>query len=454
MAKNKSPKVLTKKHLARQERERRQTMLITGVAIGIIAIVVLGIAYGLLNDTLFLNWRPAVAVNGETRSLHVFQAQVRVSRQQLINQYMQYTQLAAMFGLDPTTDPQLSQTLTQIKNELDTPSVIGQQVLDQMVHDLLIRQYAKANGITVSAADVETAAQEALQYYQNGTPTPTLTPKALVFSTLDATQYALMTPTLTPTTAPSVTPAPTNTSAPTSTPNLASTATLIPSFTPTTTPYTLKGYQGQYQTTFKTYAAMGLSDADFRYIFFESSLYLKRVEAKVTANVTHSQEQVWVRIIEVADAATAKTVDAQAATPGTDFATLAAKDSIDTGSKATGGDLGWFGRDSSTIPSEVISAAFSLKIGDLSQPIKSTSGYYILQVLGHEVRPLTDSQYQNAVNTAFTAWLTQQRNKSKVVINSSWMNFVPTSPTLAQAQADNIATATSFASTAQAKSTP
>jgi parvulin-like peptidyl-prolyl isomerase len=454
MAKNKSPKVLTKKHLARQERERRQTMLITGVAIGIIAIVVLGIAYGLLNDTLFLNWRPAVAVNGETRSLHVFQAQVRVSRQQLINQYMQYTQLAAMFGLDPTTDPQLSQTLTQIKNELDTPSVIGQQVLDQMVHDLLIRQYAKANGITVSAADVETAAQEALQYYQNGTPTPTLTPKALVFSTLDATQYALMTPTLTPTTAPSVTPAPTNTSAPTSTPNLASTATLIPSFTPTTTPYTLKGYQGQYQTTFKTYAAMGLSDADFRYIFFESSLYLKRVEAKVTANVTHSQEQVWVRIIEVADAATAKTVDAQAATPGTDFATLAAKDSIDTGSKATGGDLGWFGRDSSTIPSEVISAAFSLKIGDLSQPIKSTSGYYILQVLGHEVRPLTDSQYQNAINTAFTAWLTEQRNKSKVVINSSWMNFVPTSPTLAQAQADNIATATSFASTAQAKSTP
>jgi parvulin-like peptidyl-prolyl isomerase len=454
MAKNKSPKVLTKKHLARQERERRQTMLITGVAIGIIAIVVLGIAYGLLNDTLFLNWRPAVAVNGETRSLHVFQAQVRVSRQQLINQYMQYTQLAAMFGLDPTTDPQLSQTLTQIKNELDTPSVIGQQVLDQMVHDLLIRQYAKANGITVSAADVETAAQEALQYYQNGTPTPTLTPKALVFSTLDATQYALMTPTLTPTTAPSVTPAPTNTSAPTPTPNLASTATLIPSFTPTTTPYTLKGYQGQYQTTFKTYAAMGLSDADFRYIFFESSLYLKRVEAKVTANVTHSQEQVWVRIIEVADAATAKTVDAQAATPGTDFATLAAKDSIDTGSKATGGDLGWFGRDSSTIPSEVISAAFSLKIGDLSQPIKSTSGYYILQVLGHEVRPLTDSQYQNAINTAFTAWLTEQRNKSKVVINSSWMNFVPTSPTLAQAQADNIATATSFASTAQAKSTP
>ena len=44
MAKNKSPKILTKKHLARQDRERRQIRLITGVAIGIIAIVFLSIA--------------------------------------------------------------------------------------------------------------------------------------------------------------------------------------------------------------------------------------------------------------------------------------------------------------------------------------------------------------------------------------------------------------------------
>src|ERR1035437_8131617 len=175
MAKNKSPKIVTKKHLARQDRERRQTRLITGIAIGIIALVILGIAYGLLNDTLFLNWRPAVTVNGESRSLHQFQVQVTVARQQLINQYQQYSQLAAMFGIDPTTDPQMSQTFTNITDELNTPSVLGSQVIDDMVHDLLIRQYAKANGMTVSAADVEKAAQQALNYYTNGTPTATLT---------------------------------------------------------------------------------------------------------------------------------------------------------------------------------------------------------------------------------------------------------------------------------------
>ena len=454
MAKIKSPKVLTKKHLARQERERRQTRLITGIAIGIIAVVVLGIAYGLLNDTLFLNWRPVVTVNGESRSLQAFQAQVRVARQQLINQYKQYTQLASMFGIDPTTDPQMSQSLTQITDELNTSSVLGSQVLDDMVHDLLIRQYAKANGITVSAADVEKAAEQALQYYTNGTPTPTLTPTALVYSTLDATQYALMTPTLTPTTAPTKTLAPTNTIAPTATTNPASTNTPIPSLTPTSTPYTLKGYQSQYQTTLKTYAALGLSDAEFRYIFFETGLYHDRVQAKVTANITHSQEQVWVRVIEVADEATAKTVDAQVVMPGADFAALAAKNSIDTGSNASGGDLGWFGRDSTTVPSEIINAAFSLKIGDISQPIKSTSGYFIIQILGHDTRPLTDQQYQAAVSAAFTTWLTQQRDKSTVVINNNWTNYVPTSPTLAQALANDNATSTAYVSTAQAQSTP
>ena len=454
MAKNKSPKILTKKHLARQERERRQTRLITGIAIGIIAIVVLGIAYGLLNDTLFLNWRPAVTVNGQSRSLHEFQLQVKVNRQQLISQYMQYTQLAAMFGMDPNTDPQISQTLSQISDQLNTPSVIGSQVIDNMVHDLLIRQYAKANGITISAADVEKAAQEALQYYQNGTPTPTLTPTTLVYPTMDATQYALVTATLTPTTAPTDTPAPT------ATPDLTSTATPIPSQTPipsptpTNTPYTLKGYQSQYKTTLQNYAALGLSDADFRYLFFESKLYQDRVQAKVTAHVTHSQDQVWARVIQVADEATAKTVLAQIMTPGGDFAALASKDSIDTGTKANGGDLGWFGRDSTTIPSELISTAFSLKIGQVSQPIKTISGYAIIQVLGHEVRPLTDQQYQAAVSTAFTAWLTEQRNKSKVVINSGWTNYLPTTPTLAQAQANQGATATAYVGTAQAQTTP
>jgi len=448
MAKNKSPKILTKKHLARQDRERRQTRMITGIAIGIIALVVLGIAYGLLNDTLFLNWRPAVTVNGESRSLHEFQVRVRVARQQLIGQYMQYTQLAQMFGMDPNTDPQLSQSLSQITQQLDTPSSVGGQVIDDMVNDLLIRQYAKSIGITVPATDVEKAAQEALRYYQNGTPTPTLTLTELVYPTLDATQMVLITPTFTPTSPPTATLGPTNTPRPTPTPDLTGTATPIPSLIPTATPYTINGYQQQYQDTLKSYSALGLNNSEFRYIFFESGLYHDRVQSKITANITHQQEQVWARHILVADEATAKDISVQLAA-GSDFAALATKYSIDTGSKDKGGDLGWFARGK--MVAEFENAAFSLKVGDISQPIKSTYGSHIIQVLGHEMRPLTDQEYQDAITTAFTAWLQAQRASSKVVTNNGWTNYVPTSPTLAQAQTNDAATATAYVATNKAK---
>ncbi len=440
-----TPKIVSKKHLARQERERRQTQLVTGVAIGIVVVVLFGIAYGLLSNTLFLRWRPAVTVNGESLSLQDFQVRVRATRQSLVAQYMQYVQFGQMLGVDPTTDPSMSQALNQISSQLDSPSSIGSQVIDDMVSSLLVRQYAKANGITVSSTDVDKAIQDALGYFPNGTPTPTLTPTTLVYPTLDATQMALITPTITPTTAP------TATARPTWTPNLTATKTPVPSITPTATPYTLQGYQDQLKNVQKNYAPVGMSDAQFRTIYYEDALYTERVKAKVTAEITHEQEQVWARHILVADEATAKSVYDQLKAGG-DFATLAAKYSIDTASKDIGGDLGWFGKGKQVPDFEA--AVWPMKIGVINPPFKTTYGYHVVQVLGHEVRPLTDTEYNDAVTAAYNTWLQTQRTNSKVVISDSWTNFVPTSPTLAEAQDNQNATITSYVKTYSSQQTP
>jgi hypothetical protein len=261
MAKNKPTKIVSKKHLARQERERRQTRIITSIAIGVVVLIILAIAYGLLNDTLFLRFRPAVTVNGETLSMQDFQVRVKVARQQLINQYLQYTQLAQMFGMDPNSDPQLSQSLSQITGELNMPSTIGGQVLSDMINDLVVRQYAKANDIVVTAADIENAIQEKAGYYPSGTPTTTLTPTELIYPTPNAMQLALISPTPTATVAPSYTPRPTWT------PNLTNTATLVPSLTPTATPYTLEGFDQAYQQGLKYYTQFGMTEAEFRQTF-------------------------------------------------------------------------------------------------------------------------------------------------------------------------------------------
>jgi len=54
------------------------------------------------------------------------------------------------------------------------------------------------------------------------------------------------------------------------------------------------------------------------------------------------------------------------------------------------------------------------------------------------------------VTNAFTAWLKLQRDASKVVINSDWTNYTPTTPTL-PAQNDFNTTSTAYVATFQAK---
>ena len=443
MANEKPTKVTTRKHLARLERERIQTRIVTGFAIGIIVLVILLIAYGLLKDTLFLKWTPAVTVNGESLSVSEFQVRTRVSRQRLIDQYMQYYQMSQMFGIsDPINNTSIGPTLQNIKTQLDDYGTIAGNVLEEMINNLLVKQYAKANGITVSDADIEKAIRDALGYFPDGTPTPTVTPTGIVYPPLDATQLALVT--VTPLSEPTLAP----TSLPTATLDLTSTATPVPSATFTSTPYTLKGFQGYYQDALKYYTKLGMNEEQFRRIFFEYQLYTDRVKKAVTADVSHDSEQVWARHILLADEATANSVRAQLIA-GNDFATLAAAYSIDTGSKNAGGDVGWFTKGK--MLAEFETAAFALQVGEISQPVKTSAGYHIIQVLGHEPRPMSESDYQSAVDAAFKTWLEDQAKAGKVTVTDKWPDYTPISPTIAQAEADQIATITAYAPTYNAQ---
>lgn len=73
---------------------------------------------------------------------------------------------------------------------------------------------------------------------------------------------------------------------------------------------------------------------------------------------------------------------------GEDFAAVAKAESDDTGSGAQGGDLGSFGRGRMVPVFE--QAAFSLPIGELSQPVKSPFGYHLIQVQERGAKPLAE----------------------------------------------------------------
>jgi foldase protein PrsA len=118
-------------------------------------------------------------------------------------------------------------------------------------------------------------------------------------------------------------------------------------------------------------------------------------------------EQVNASHILVSDEALAQQlVDELAA--GADFATLALEHSIDTGSGARGGDLGWFERGRMVASFE--EAAFTTPVGELSDIIVTEYGYHIVWVTGYqpEEKPEYDEVAEH-VTTDFETEVKSQR---------------------------------------------
>ena len=182
MAKQNTQKVITKKHMARLERERRQIKLIRGIALAGIVIVVGLLAYGYLRLNVFALREPVAKVNGVTITTGEWQERVKFQRAQMLNAYNQYSFYQQNFGFD------YSQQLQQITGTLNAPELLGQQVIDQMTDEILIRQEAEKRGITVSKEEIDDYFKETFGFFPNGTATPTITPTEFVFPTISSEQ--------------------------------------------------------------------------------------------------------------------------------------------------------------------------------------------------------------------------------------------------------------------------
>jgi len=416
------PKVITKKHMARLERERRQTRLILAIAItGILAVVGL-VTYGYLKVNVLQLREPVAEVNGIKITTGEWQERVKFQRVQMLNLYNQYAFYQQSFGFD------YSQQMQQIEGMLQSPELIGQQVLDQMTDEILIRQEAEKRGITVSEEEVEASFKKNFNFFPDGTPTPTLTPTEFSYPTLSSQQLTLYpsTPTQAPTSTPestatpdlSVTSTPTSTAAPAS-------PTPVPELpTATSTPYTLEGFKTGYETMLTNYKTYNISEKTIRSVS-ELELLREKLRDELTSDTPKVEEQVWARHILVETE-----VEAQAAydllSQGVDFANVARTSSKDTGSGANGGDLGWFGKGA--MVAEFDAAAYSQPIGEIGKPVKSEFGYHIIQVIDRQELPLTDAQIEQKKETAFSDWLTATREEATVTTFDVWKERVPAEP--------------------------
>jgi peptidyl-prolyl cis-trans isomerase C len=154
----------------------------------------------------------------------------------------------------------------------------------------------------------------------------------------------------------------------------------------------------------KEFSKISVSDEDLRTYFDE---HKKEFEIPEQVNASHILVKTEEEAREIK-----KQLDG-----GADFAELAKQKSLDTTNKNNGGNLGFFLRGAMVPAFE--EAAFKLKPGQISDPVKTSFGYHIIKILEvrpRSVMPLNDARKMiqpRVQNQKQQQWLENKRQEVK-----------------------------------------
>jgi len=194
---------------------------------------------------------------------------------------------------------------------------------------------------------------------------------------------------------------------------------------PSPTAYTEDLYQENYKSFVENFGEIGLSEKDVLELY-RVQLISQKVYEQITTDIPTEEEQLWTRHILVATVEEAEAV-LKRLEDGEDWSLIAAEVSTDTSNKDQGGDLGWFGKNA--MVAEFETAAFELEIGEISEPVETSFGFHIIQLLGKEVRPVESSQLDQNKQTFFNEWLTKEKEKYTIEqYDDVWTKIVPNTP--------------------------
>lgn len=381
---------MTKRQLARWQREKRRQRLLF-ITIGFVAVVVVGVlGFGLFYEYVAKPSAAVATVNGETIRRDTYE---KMRKLQILEQNYASQQQ------DPTAAGTLNTQLAQVKDEQPQS-----QTVDQMVEDTLLAQKASSLGISVSNSEVD--AEIAKQF-----PKPEATPAP---SSAPVTGTTTPSPTASPaagvTPSASATPSTGVTSSNGVTPSASSQPTLTVQGKATPAPSLDQAAYSNFLSLLKN--TIGFSEQDYRDLVVRPQLMRQKLQDRMNATVPNVAEQVHAEHILLKTEDDAKAVLAELK-QGKDFAELAKQKSEDPGSKDSGGDLGWFQRG--MMVSEFDSAAFNTKVGDLVGPVKTTYGYHIIKVLEKQAnRPLMADQQQQAQALALQNWWDKEKKAASI----------------------------------------
>jgi parvulin-like peptidyl-prolyl isomerase len=169
---------------------------------------------------------------------------------------------------------------------------------------------------------------------------------------------------------------------------------------------------GGGQAAFDTWLASTGQTVDGYAERVRQALLSEGVMQAVTAEMPLEVEQVHLRQIVVDSQETAEALKAELQ-QGVDFAALAKEQSLDSATKAAGGDLGWIPRG--LISPELEGPAFELAPGRVSGIVPADGAFYLLQVVAREeMRPLSPEVLARLKVAAFRSWLEVRRSAAVI----------------------------------------
>ena len=369
--------------LSRHEREVRGTRVIfTGM--GALAILVVAIlAYGWWHEYVAASSEPVASVGGQNITIESYADQVDYQRkareQQLYTMQAQLAQAGPGSGMESLAD-MLKQQIQQIQSSL---VVLPDQTLEQMIDEQMIRKEATTRGITVSALEIDAEIVNNFGDQPTPVPAPTTDPAAPTPQAPDAAATSA------PAEAPSAAQTPDSGAAATPEPTPAAAASPVPT--------------ADVQANVSNWLTQYGVNQDKLRSMIETQLLYQKLQTAMGADVPTSAEQVHARHILVDGQDKAKEIEDKLKA-GSSFEDLAKAESTDTGSKDNGGDLGWFARG--TMIAEFDDAAFKLDVNQISDPIQTTYGWHIIQVLEKDPnRPLEPQALEQAKTAVISKWM-------------------------------------------------
>ncbi len=460
-----------RRYRSKSEKERRMQrgiLIGAGVIAGIIVILV---AYALINDLIIVPRQEISTVDGTEIITKDFQERVRAQRWYLANQAREvYEQSGQNISI-----------VNQIASQLDDVETFGDIVLDDMELEVLLEEAAKEYDVTVDEAAIEAQVDDYLSSFTNLSLTPTATHTA----TMEATATSSPLITATPSPEPSATLRPTETPLPTAegcedeedcptvTPLPTATITLTPSETPipSETPTPLP--REQVEATVERFESQYFDDAEdtegverdaVRDIFYLVALRDTMRDA-VTDQMIETGELRDFRlstqtrhILIAVPGGAERQQEAQTGIPfdetlceseewapyrqqaldiitrlnaGESFALLAQTVSADPGSATNGGVLPPV-RDAhnSGYAEPFQQAVIDLEVGDLSEPVCTIFGYHIIQNIDKEITELSDFELRGMRDEAYQNWETDLVLSADIQRREDWVERVPDDPSV------------------------